>query len=257
MRVMTVIIGILLYLSPQAAAETTRVLVRAISRDAKIIGTNVGGARITLREAATGRILDSGLQQGETGDTQKIMKEPRARGAQVFDTAGAAHYLATIDLAGPTVVEIEAEGPLYTPQATMKSSKTMLLVPGVDILGEGVLLELHGFRVGIIEPESRAVRPGERLAVRARVTMSCGCVTEPGGTWDSDKYDLRAQLLDFNGRVVAEERLEYAGEINIHKTVLTVPSSAVGAITLRVLAMDGASANFGIAELPLVTGSPR
>ncbi|MFN2238448.1 MAG: hypothetical protein ABR524_03565 [Thermoanaerobaculia bacterium] len=39
--------------------------------------------------------------------------------------------------------------------------------------------------------------------------------------------------------------------------VMVVPSSAAGAITLRVLAMDGASANFGIADLPLVTGSPR
>lgn len=257
MRFMVVMVVVLMSLSMEATAETTRVLVRAVSRDAKIVGSNVGGARITLRDAATGRILDSGLQKGETGDTPKIMKEPRVRDAQVFDTPGAAHYLATIELSEPTVVEIEAEGPLDTPQATMKSSKTMLLVPGIDIMGEGVLLELHGFRVGILEPESRAVRPGEKLPVRASVTMACGCVTEPGGTWDSNDFDLRAQLLDFTGRVVAEEKLEYAGEINIHKTVLTVPSNATGAIKLRILAMDGARANFGIAELPLVTDAPR
>lgn len=257
MRLMTGVVVFLMSFPPTAASETTRILVRAVSRDAKIVGTNVGGARITLTEAATGRILASGLQQGETGDTQKIMKEPRVRGARIYETPGAAHYLATIDLAEPTVVEIEAEGPLDTPQATMKSSKTMLLIPGVDILGEGVLLELHGFRVAILEPGAKAVRPGEKLAVRASVTMSCGCVTEPGGTWNSDHFDLRAQLLDFTGRVVAEGKLEYAGEINTHETVLAVPAGAAGSMTLRVLASDGRNANFGLATLPLVTDSSR
>jgi hypothetical protein len=46
-------------------------------------------------------------------------------------------------------------------------------------------------------------------------------------------------------------------KISIHKTALTVPSGAAGAIALQVLATDGARANFGIAALPLVIGSSR
>ena len=36
-----------------------------------------------------------------------------------------------------TVVEVTAEGPLGTPQSTQRASKTLLLVPGQDVLGGG------------------------------------------------------------------------------------------------------------------------
>jgi hypothetical protein len=42
----------------------TKVLVRAVSRDAKIIGDGVGGARITIRHATSGEVLAQGIQRG-------------------------------------------------------------------------------------------------------------------------------------------------------------------------------------------------
>ncbi|MFQ5696157.1 MAG: hypothetical protein ACE5HB_09225, partial [Terriglobia bacterium] len=135
----------------QAEGVPTQVRVRAIARDAKLIGSGVGGARITVREAATGRVLVQGRQEGGTGDTRLIMG-PRPRGAAVFDTPGAAGFLAPIVLERPTVVEITAEGPLGTPQSTQRASKTLLVVPGRHILGEGVLLEIHGFTLALLAP---------------------------------------------------------------------------------------------------------
>lgn len=151
----------------------TRVLVRAVSRDAKIIGTNVGGARITVQNAETGEILASGLQLGGTGDTERIMIAPRPRGGTVYETEGAAGFVAELMLAEPTVVEISATGPLGTAQSMQRTTKTLLVVPGQDIMGEGVLLEIHGFTIALLEPDSDTVfRSGNHIDVRIRLTMT-------------------------------------------------------------------------------------
>jgi hypothetical protein len=156
-----------------AQAIPTKVMVRAVSRDAKVIQDPVGGARITIREVATGNVLAQGVQQGRSGNTELIMVKPRARGATVYDTPGTAGFLATLMLDRPTVVEITAEGPLGNPQATQRASKTLLLVPGQHLLGEGVLLEIHGFIVDLLAPVAGAeVRAGQPLPVRVKVTMT-------------------------------------------------------------------------------------
>ncbi len=156
-----------------AQAIPTKVMVRAVSRDAKVIQDPVGGARITIREVATGTVLAQGVQQGRSGNTELIMVKPRARGATVFDTPGTAGFLATLMLDRPTVVEITAEGPLGNPQATQRASKTLLLVPGQHLLGEGVLLEIHGFIVDLLAPVAGAeARAGQLLPVRVKVTMT-------------------------------------------------------------------------------------
>ncbi len=107
-------------LTPLLHAEQslpTTVVVRAVSRDAKIIGDGVGGARITIRALESGKVLASGLQRGGTGDTKKIMQQPRVRGESVHDSPDAAAFRATLNLVRPTKVEIIAEGPLKYPQA--------------------------------------------------------------------------------------------------------------------------------------------
>ncbi len=156
-----------------AQAIPTKVMVRAVSRDAQVIQDPVGGARITIRDVAAGTVLAQGVQQGRSGNTELIMVKPRARGATVYDTPGTAGFLATLQLARPTVVEIAAEGPLGNPQATQRASKTLLLIPGQHVLGEGVLLEIHGFIVDLLAPVAGAeVRAGQPLPVRVKVTMT-------------------------------------------------------------------------------------
>lgn len=219
-------------------ATPTRIMVRAVSNDAKIIGSNVGGALITIRDAGTGEILARGEQEGGTGDTRLIMTEPHVRGAALYDTEGAAGFLARLELEHPTVVDIVAEGPLGTPHATVRASKRLLLVPGRDVLGDGVVLVLNGFTVELL-----AATPGGdgSVPVRARVTMLCGCPTEPGGLWDADEIDVLARLIR-DGAVVAEQPLSFAGETSVYHGTVRAPA---GAYTLEVLALDPEMANFG------------
>ncbi len=153
-----------------AAGITTRVMVRAFSRDALLITDLVGGARITIRDVTTGTVLAQGIQKGGFGNKELIMIRPRERGATVFGTPGTAGFLARVMLERPTVVEVTAEGPLGTPQSTQRASKTLLLVPGQDVLGEGILLEIHGLTVTLLAPTSDAgLSVGSQLNVRATV----------------------------------------------------------------------------------------
>ncbi len=228
---------------------TTQVMVRVLARDAKIIGSGVGGARVTVVNAETGTVLAEGLHEGGTGDTRRIMSTPHARDMTIYDTGGTAGFLAQLELAKPTVVNISAVGPLDYPQATRSASKQMLLVPGRDVLGDGVILELHGFIVEIVSPEPLDPASGE-LEVTARVRMMCGCPIQPGGLWDANGKSFSARLKA-NGRVLAKTALEYAGQPNMFTGKLSVPGSARGDLTLEVLVSDPDRQNFGRHEIPL------
>ncbi len=227
----------------QTSGKETKVMIRAIARDAKVIGQHVGGAKITVRDTATGEILAQGMQAAGTGDTNLIMKTPRTRGMKLYDTPDSSGYLAVLHLDKPTVVEITAEGPLGNAQATQRASTTMLLVPGEDILGEGVLLEIHGLIVTALSPVADAqVKDGSPFEVRATVTMACGCPTEPGGLWDASKFRVVARLLR-DGKVESETPMTYAGVQNtFHADVAPV----AGATELQVLAIDPNGGNFGL-----------
>ena len=239
--------AILILVSPlfaQTGGKETKIMIRAIARDAKVIGTHVGGARITVRDVATGEILAQGMEQGGTGDTDVIMKKPHTRGMAVFSAGDTSGYLAVLHLEKPTVVEVSAEGPLGNAQATQRSSKTLLLVPGEDVLGEGILLEIHGFIITPLAPLPDAkVKAGSPFEVRATVTMACGCPTEPDGLWDANKIRVVARLLR-NGKVESEIPMTYAGVQNTFH--VDVPNTAPGPMELQVLAMDPGSANFGM-----------
>ena len=249
-RMLSLIVLGSLVLVSQAFAQTggkeTKVMIRAIARDAKVIGEHVGGARITVRDAGTGKILAEGVQKAGTGDTDLIMKKPRTRGATVFGTADASGFLAVLSLDKPTVVEISAEGPLGSPQAIQRATKTLLLVPGEDVLGEGVLLEIHGFIVKTLMPAMDAqLKMGSPFEVRATVTMTCGCPTEPGGLWDANKIRVIARLVR-EGKIETEVPMQYAGVQNTFKG--DVPVASPGQIELQVLAMDPENANFGLTK---------
>ena len=229
------------------AAVPTRVMVRAVSQDAKILQDPVGGARITIRDMETGEVLAEGLQKGGSGETDLIMQAPHERGTSIYDTPGAAGFLATLHLDRPTRVEVEAEGPLAYPQAVQRATATTLLVPGQDVLGDGLVLTIHGFIVEVLAPADSAQTStaGDSLDVRARVRMACGCPTEPGGLWDSDRYTITARLVQ-GGDVLSEAPLAFSGEESIYEGALPLPDEG-GPYQLQVLAADADRVNFGMA----------
>lgn len=234
-----------------ATAEPTTVVVRVVAHDAKVIGSGVGGARVTIRDASSGEVLARGVQEGSTGSTDRIMRQPHGRGDTIYGTPEAAAFTATLDLERPTRVEITGEGPLGTPHAMQSTTKTLLLVPGRDVGGEGVILELHGFTVELQAPAADApLTADDRITVRARVQMLCGCPLTPGGMWDAQEVDIRARLLR-DGTVVGETPLTY-GAPSIFAGRLRPPGP--GTYELAVVAADAERANFGETRRTLEVG---
>jgi hypothetical protein len=169
------LIGLVIcFASPSFSAEkiVTKVIVRVVARDAQVIGSGVGGALVRIKNLETGEILAEGKQEGGAGSTDRIMIRPHQRGEAVYGTFGTGSFEAKISLERPTQVEIEAEGPLAYPQSVQKGSKTMLLIPGKHITGEGVIIELNGLIVNILSPfPQKSLKVGEKALVRAEVRM--------------------------------------------------------------------------------------
>ena len=200
-KVLTFAWAALLAMTAAAAAEPTEIIVRVISKDAKFVGTSMGGVRIVLADAETGEVLAQGVTAGSTGDTQLLMltdKTRRVPGA----TDDAAAFAATVALAEPRRIRVSATGPLAQRQAAVTVTSEQWVVPGKHINGgDAWLLELPGFSVDVLGPPAH-VRVGDlpqQVAIEANVTMMCGCPIEPGGLWDADKFEVKA-LIKLNGR---------------------------------------------------------
>ena len=165
---------IFLLTSPPFSAEKvpTKVTVRVVSKDSKVIGSGVGGAYIRIKNLETGEVLAQGKQEGGTGDTDRIMVRPHRRGEVLYGTPDAAFFQAEILLDKPTNVEIYTEAPLGYPHNIQKGSKTLTLIPGKHILGEGVIIELNGLIVNILNPSAKeSLKKGEEVVVKVEVRM--------------------------------------------------------------------------------------
>lgn len=228
--------------APVPQVEPTRVVTHVVTHDAKLIGTAVGGVRVTVRDAASGQLLAQGIQEGGTGDTPRIMTEPRRRGVPVFETPGAARWVAELPLDTPTVVDVTAEGPLAYPDQLARASKRLLLVPGGHVEGDGIVLELHGYVIDLLAPTDSggAPRAGEPIPVRTRVRLLCSCPTQPGGLWEVE--EVTAYLVQ-GGTTVARVPLAYAGEASTYAGVL--PPAPAGEYTVEVRAASPGAATFG------------
>jgi hypothetical protein len=166
--------GSFIFVQPSLSADKipTKVIVRVVSKDAKIIGSGVGGAFIRIKNLETGEVLAQGKQEGGTGDTDRIMVQPRRRGGTLYGTPDGAFFQAEIFLDKPIQVEIYAEAPLAYPQSIQKGSKTLTLIPGKNILGEGIVIELSGLIVNILSPSPKeSLKKGEEALVKAEIRM--------------------------------------------------------------------------------------
>ena len=70
----------------------TTVLVRVVAHRSLVLGHDVGGARVTITDMASGQLLASGLQQGEPGDQTQIMRTPHLMDEPVYSGRPAASF---------------------------------------------------------------------------------------------------------------------------------------------------------------------
>jgi hypothetical protein len=232
-----------------AQAEPTSIMVRAQSQDAKFIGDQMGGIAVTLSDARTGAVLAKGLTTGGTGDTGVIMKSARMRGGRLSD-AKTSGFAAVIDIERPTLVRLDARGPVGKPASAVSVSSTQWVIPGRAIAGDGWVVSFPGL---VVEPTATP-DPAGGLKVAAKVTLMCGCPIEPGGLWDAGNYAVEAVLLS-GRREVARAPLAYAGQTSQFAGVL--PAVRPGRYVMRVTAVDATTSNAGVVELPVTAPSRR
>lgn len=251
LRVMPVVAAIGL-LAANAGAEPTHVTVRVLAKDAKFIGTGMGGAMVEIRNADTGEVLASGLTQGGTGDTGLIMNKPRERGQLIAQ--GAALFAATLDIAEPTRIQVSAEGPMGMPESANRVSLSQWLLPGKHLdNGDGVVLEIPGFALQTLAPAAGAsLLAGDDVTVAVKMVMMCGCPITPGGLWDADKIELSASVL-FDGKPLGEWPLQFAGEASVFHVQL--PAAGAGDYQVLVTAYDTVTGNTGLQRVSYRVGA--
>lgn len=181
-----------------ASAAETKIMIRAKARDAKFIGSSLGGAHIIVRNKINRQILAEGNTTGSTGNTDLIMKGAKTRGTLITDpqTAG---FLASIDISEPTFVSIEILSPLNNKQAQASVSTELWLIPGKHILGDGIILEIPGFIIDILKPRTHQYIAlnsikGKLFPSQANIVMMCGCVIDKNGVWNSDEIEVKGIL---------------------------------------------------------------
>ena len=228
--------------------KPTTVLVRVVAHGAMVLGREVGGARVTITDLETKQVLATGIQQGEAGDQNQIMRTPHLMEEPVYSARPAAVFTTTLELRKPTLVEITAEGPLAHPASMQHASQTVLLIPGHDLINDGIVLHLYGYIVQIEHPKpGQSLMAKDDVKLRASVRTLSGTLVRPHGDWDSRKIRIYGELLIGN-RIVERLQLFYSNETGTFDAPFFVPKpdEAPDGIVLRVVATDLATGNSGV-----------
>lgn len=241
----------LLAVGTMGFAQQTKVMIRAKAKDAKFIGNSIGGAHVLVKNTENGQILAEGITQGSTGNTELIMNTPKGRHDQISDgnTAG---FLAVLDLTGPTFVQVEVRAPFHRKNAMVSSTTQLWVIPGKDILGDGIVLDFSGYAIDILTPNTHQYVSlkslSQGLQVRANIVMMCGCPIEKGGLWDSSGMEVKALVKkdgkDFGSIDLANpSRNIFEGQLEIRET---------GNYGITLYAYDPSTGNTGLDRIDFV-----
>ncbi len=239
---------ILTIVSGNLFAQETNVMIRAKAKDAKFIGTSIGGAKILVKDALTGEILADGITEGSTGNTDKIMQQDWKRSEQLTDenTAG---FKAVLDIQAPKFITVEAYAPINKKQAEVMSSTQLWVIPGKDITGDGVVLDIPGFVVDILSPQTHErIAASENIQLKANIVMMCGCPVTENGIWDANQYEVKAVITGAEGfseevtMYQKEKASTFKAEINLEK----------GLYEVLIYAFDPVSGNTGVDKTNII-----
>jgi len=242
-RIFLLVAGCTFLLPFPAQAVETNITVRVLAHDAKFIGSGMGKIQALLKDAQTGELLNAGLIEGATGDTEVLMNTPQGRDT-LLSRGGAAKWVGQIDIQDPTRVELEISGPLAAGTGMQTASRTFWVLPGQDIEGDGIVMELYGFVVQPISPgPHQKFRLSDEIPVEAHVVMMCGCPVGPNELWDSRTFEIAAQVRK-GDETVAEFPLRFTGQTSRFAGSFT-PHEA-GSYEIILTAADPRRNNFGV-----------
>ena len=238
-RVFTLaLLPLLLLFSGLSLAEPTQIMVRAKAVDAKYIGTSVGGVRVVVEDAETGEVLDEGWINGNTGNTDTLIKNPISRGQTLTDdnTAG---YLATVDIDAPRLLRFKLIGPYGFRQSLQEATVTSWVVPGKHLLGDGITLSMPGF---IVDAWTQVLEGG-KVEFYTKASLLCGCPITKDGPWRPDNYEVNVILMQ-NEKQVAEIPLTFTGPMGMFSGKTEIKTS--GHYKAIVYLVDPTTGNVGV-----------
>ena len=244
---------------PLNEPKPTTILIRVVAHGSMVLGKDVGGARVTITDVASGQILASGLQQGEAGDQNQIMRTPRLMGEPLYSSRASAAFTTTLDLTHPILVDIAAEGPLAYPASAQLVTTRTWLIPGQDMTHDGIVLALYGYIVRIEHPApSDQLIAKDDVILRASIRTLSGALVRPHGDWDSRKVQIYGELL-IGDQVLERLQMFYGNDNTGFEAPFFVPpfKDAKEGITLRVVAADPASGNLSLGQATFPVLSER
>lgn len=249
MRYLLTLILCLVITAASAQQQATTLVVRAKAKDAKFIGTSIGGAYVVVKDPLTGKVLAEGLTEGSTGNTQRIMQEPQQRNKQLSDEQSA-KFETTLQLEKPQFVTVEVWAPYNQPGARVQAQTQLWLLPGKHINGDGLVLEIPGFVVNALSPQTHeSVASGKALPLRANVVLMCGCPVTPGGMWDASRYEVEA-LVYKEGKLLQRVPLQVKGKDSTFEGSF-LPQAA-GNHEIIITAYDPTSGNTGADKINFI-----
>ena len=232
--------GAMAFAATPALAEPTEITVRVISKDAKFVGSSMGGVAITLRDGESGTVLAEGTIEGGTGNTPLIM-ESAGRSPMLADDSAAA-FTTSLDVDEPQLVTLEAHGPLGHPESAIRVTQQRWIMPGEDVIaGGGWIVELPGM---VIDPE--VTMDGRLARITAKVSPMCGCPITPGGIWPAEEYEVTASLWQ-EGAQVAASTLDFATAPGGYEGAIKLPKK--GRYNLVLSARNTRTGNSGVRSL--------
>ncbi|WP_156135478.1 hypothetical protein [Novosphingobium malaysiense] len=226
-----------------ALAEPTDIVVRVIAQDAKFVGSSMGGVRIVLRDPKSGTVFAEGRTEGGTGNTARIMKSDGRSPLRVDGSEAA--FSATLDISRPTLVELDAYGPLDYPESAVQVSQQRWIMPGENAtIGDGWTIELPGL---VINPETSVA--GLSVGISAKVMPMCGCPITPDGLWPADEYEVHVSAWQ-KGSQLATSKLAFDTSPGVFSGDVELP--AKGRYELTVSARNTRTGNSGVRTIEVV-----
>lgn len=238
------ILALLCVMAADAMAVPTRIMVRVKARDAKFIGSSMGGAYVQITNQLTGRLITEGYTEGSTGSTDIIMRQPHARNGKLTNDATAG-FLATLDIEEPVFVTISVLGPVNDPQARVMATTQLWVIPGKHIEGDGIILEIPGMVVNITSPQMTdaiSLDGNSNVQLSAHVIMMCGCPITEDGLWDSNDVEVKAMVYQ-EGDLKKVVPLIWKGRNTFEGQM---PVSTAGLYEIMIYAYNSKTGNTGL-----------
>ena len=262
----------------------TTILVRVQARGGKFLGPDIQFSTVSVKNAATGAVLAQGPAGSGSADSGNLCPDVAATCPGVLPASGSstgmvltygdgastptaryltanpyvsaqqpgtAGFLASFDLAEPTLLEIAATG--VNPNA--RGAATMWAAPGMQLTQEpGFVIEIPGLAVTL----SNVMRVKNAVEVVAKVTMMCGCPIDSPQTaknagfipWPVSEFAVNAQL--WLGTEVKASVPMTLQRTSTFGAFIPLPEGIDSKLlTLWVTALQSTAANFGAASFAL------